>query len=74
MSEFFSNDLGIKFSDDMVTIINRAQEELGHNSKDETVNNFLCAGIILDALLDAYPQVEAAYNDYKAKTMAARGQ
>jgi hypothetical protein len=27
----------------------------------------------LDDLLDKYPQVEAAYNDYKQKTMATRG-
>jgi hypothetical protein len=72
MSEYLNNDLPVKFSDYMVAIINRNQEGLGC-TKSEVVDNMLCAGVILDNLLEEYPQVEAAYNDYKQKTMAARG-
>jgi|LQAB01.1.fsa_nt_gi hypothetical protein len=72
-NEYLNNNLDVKFSDFMVTIIDKANKDLGHTSISQTVDNMLCAGVILDSLLDEYPQVEAAYEDYKAKTLAARG-
>jgi hypothetical protein len=70
---FFNVDLDIKVTEGMADIIAKAKSDLGHSSNSETVNNLLCGSLILEALLDDYPQVEAAYEDYKAKTMAARG-
>jgi hypothetical protein len=72
MSNFFKHELDIKVSDDVLSIIRKAQDELGHTSDSETINNFVCAGVILDTLLDKYPAVESAYNDYKQKVMAER--
>jgi hypothetical protein len=73
MDDHLTNNLDVKFSDYMVAIIDEANKQLGHTSISQTVDNLLCAGVILDDLLDKYPQVEAAYNDYKQKTMATRG-
>jgi hypothetical protein len=72
MDSFFKHDLSIKVSDDVLDVIKRAQSQLGHSSDSETINNFVCAGVILDTLLDKYPAVEAAYNDYKQSVMAER--
>jgi hypothetical protein len=68
----FNNDLNIMVSDFMVEVIAKAKSDLGYSSISETVNNLLCGSLIFEALLDDYPQVEVAYEDYKAKTLAAR--
>jgi hypothetical protein len=72
MDSFFKHELNIKVSDDVLEVIKKAQADLGHSSYNETINNFVCAAVILDTLLDKYPEVERAYNHYKAEVMAER--
>jgi galactitol-specific phosphotransferase system IIC component len=74
MDDYLTNDLNVKVSDYMASIISEANKQLGHASVSQTVDNLLCAGVILDELLNKYPQVEAAYEDFQMKTLAARGE
>jgi hypothetical protein len=64
----FNNDLDVRFTDSISKIISDATEKLGYDNHSITVNNMIAGALIFEGLLEEYPEVDSAYNDYITKT------